>query len=99
MGTSLQLRSSKELGYKLSEGTVRNFKHTYLSKFKNLGDVDATTSLPHASLDRSLFIRDFDNQVAAYISQLCEAEGIVNCNIIIAATKGIISYKNPNLVK
>ena len=78
---------------------MRNFKHTYLSKLKNLGDADAITSFPHASLGRPLFIGNFDDQVAAYVRQLCEAGGIVNCNIVIAAAKGIISHKNPNLLK
>ena len=48
----------KELGYKLSERTMKNFKRTYPSKLKNLDDAFATTSLPHASLGRSLLIGD-----------------------------------------
>ena len=90
---------SKELCYELSEGTVRNFKRTYLSKLKALGDADAITSLHHATLGRSLLVGEFDDQVAAYIRQLREAGGVVNCNIVIAAAKGIISHKNPSLLK
>ena len=47
---------SMELCYEISEGTVRNFKCTYLSKLKTLGDADAITSLPHATLARHLLV-------------------------------------------
>ena len=84
---------SIELGYDLSEATVRNFKRTYLSKLKVVGDADAITSLPHAALGRPLLIGEFDDQVYEYIKNLRAAGGIVNCNIVIAAAKGIISHK------
>ena len=73
----------------------------YLSKLKTLSDADAITSLPHATLGRPLLVGEFDDQVAAYmyVRQLREAGGVVNCNIVIAAAKGIISHKNPSLLK
>ena len=73
----------------------------YLSKLKTLSDADAITSLPHATLGRPLLVGEFDDQVAAYmyIRQLREAGGVVNCNIVIAAAKRIISHKNPSLLK
>ena len=74
---------------------MKNFKRTYPSKLKSLGDVFANTSLSRASLGRSLLIGDFDDQVAAYIRQLCKTGGVVNCNIVIAAAKGIISHEIP----
>jgi hypothetical protein len=78
---------------------VRNFKRSYLEKLKVVHDADDIASLPHASLGRPLLIGEFVPQVASYIFQLHEAGGIVNCNIVIAAAKGIISHKNPSLLK
>ena len=54
---------SMEFYYELSEGTVRNFKCTYLSKLKTLSDADAITSLPHATLGRPLLVGEiFENE-------------------------------------
>ena len=90
---------STHLGYEISEATVRNFKRKYLSQLMTT-DADAITSLPHGSSGRPLLIgKDLDDQVAVYIRKLREAGGIVNCNIVIAAAKGIISHKNPSLLK
>ena len=40
-----------------------------------------------------------DKDVASYNKRLREAGGIVNRSIVIAAAKGIVSYKNPALLK
>ena len=40
---------SAELGFTISEGTVRNFKRTYLERLKSTPDPDAITSLPHTT--------------------------------------------------
>ena len=54
---------SMEFYYELSEGTVRNFNCTYLSKLKTLSDADAITSLPHATLGRPLLVGEiFENE-------------------------------------
>ena len=90
---------STQLGYSISEATVRNFKCTYLLKLRAGDDPDAITELPHATLGRPLLIGEFDDQVFEYIKQLRAAGGIVNCNIVIAAAKGFISHKRPSLLK
>ena len=78
---------------------MRNFKRRYLELLKSVGDPDAVTSLPNATLGRPLLIRKFDDEVAEYIKNLHLAGGIVNSNILIAAAKGIIAHKNPSLLK
>ena len=47
---------STQLGYSISEATVRNLKHTYLLKLRAGNDPDAITELPHATLGRLLLI-------------------------------------------
>ena len=39
---------SVELGHRVSEGMVRNFKHKYLEQLKRVGNPDVVTSLPSA---------------------------------------------------
>ena len=90
---------SAQLGYSLSEATVRNFKRTYLARLRAEGDADAITTLPHHALGRPLLIGEFDAQVYEYIKQLRAAGGIVNCNIVVAAAKGIVSHKRPSLLR
>ena len=90
---------SVELGYPVSEGTVRNFKRKYREQLKCVGDPDLVTSLPSASSGRPLLIGKFDDEVAEYIRNLRLSGGIVNSNILIAAAKGIIAHKNPGLLK
>ena len=90
---------SVELGHRVSEGTVRNFKRKYLEQLKCVGDPDLVTSLPSASCGRPLLIGKFDDEVAEYIRNLRLSGGIVNSNILIAAAKGIIAHKNPGLLK
>ena len=50
---------SDELSLTISEGTIRNFKRTYLERLKSTPDPDAITSLPHASLGRPLLMKVF----------------------------------------
>ena len=90
---------SNKLGFKVSEGTVRNFKRVYLTKVKTGSDPDSITSFPNRSLGRPFLIGEFDDQVFEYIKQLRAAGGIVNRNIVIAAATGIISHKKPSLLK
>uniref|UniRef100_A0A1X7UVX2 HTH CENPB-type domain-containing protein n=1 Tax=Amphimedon queenslandica TaxID=400682 RepID=A0A1X7UVX2_AMPQE len=42
---------------------------------------------------------EYDQDVSRYIKSLREAGGIVNRSIVIAAAKGIVSHKNPVLLK
>ena len=44
-------------------------------------------------------LRKYDCEVADYISSFCAAGGIVNRSITIAATKIILSHRNPSLLK
>lgn len=45
-------------------------------------------------------LREYDDDdVCKYIRSLREAGGIVNCSIVIAAAKGILTLKNPGLMK
>ena len=48
---------------------------------------------------RPLMLRDYDQDVSNYIKSLREAGGIVNRSIVVAAAKGILSHKNPGLLK
>lgn len=90
---------AQTLGHPVIESTVRNFKRAYLEKLRICKDPDAVTELPHGNRGRPLLIGDFDDEVIEYIQQLRCAGGIVNRNIVIAAAKGIISHKNPSLLK
>ena len=92
-------RFSSQLGFSVSEATVRNFKRVYLSKLKAGSDPDSITSFPDRALGRPLLIGEFDQQVFEYIKQLRAAGGIVNRNIVLAAARGIISHKKPSLLK
>ena len=51
---------SAQLGYSLSEATVRNFKRIYLAWLKAKGDADDITTLPHHALGRPWLIGEFD---------------------------------------
>ena len=86
---------SMELIHCASEGMVRNFKCKYLEQLKHVGDPDLVTSLPSALASRPLLI----GEVAEYISSLRLFGGILNSSILIAAAKGIIAHRNPNLLK
>ena len=90
---------SSELGHVVTESTVRNMKKAYLSLLKKEKDPDKIKSLPHAARGRPLLLRGYYKDVASYIKSLREAGGIVNRSIVIAAAKGIVSYKNPALLK
>ena len=92
-------RFSSQLGFSVSEATVRNLKCVYLSKLKAGSDPDTITSFPDRALGRPLLIGEFDQQVFEYIKQLRAAGGIVNRNIVLAAARGIISHKKPSLLK
>lgn len=92
-------RFSSELGFNVSEATVRNFKRVYLSKLKAGNDPDSITSFPDRALGRPLLIGEFDHEVFEYIKQLRAAGGVVNRNIVLAAARGIISHKKPSLLK
>ena len=92
-----QVLGSTWLYYVFLRATVRNFKYTYmyLSKLKL-----ATIQMPSLiylmpTSCKPLFTNEFDYQVFEYIKQFCAEGGIVNCNIVIAAAKGLISHKNP----
>jgi hypothetical protein len=71
----------------------------YLSLLKKEKDPDKIKSQPHATSGTRFLLRDYDKDVASYIKRLREAGGIVNRSIVMAATKGIVSYKNQALLK
>ena len=75
---------SAELGYTLSEGTVRNFKCTYLERLKSTPDPDTITSLPSSSLGRPLLLGRYDDDVYDYIKCLRRSGGVVNSTIVIS---------------
>ena len=89
---------SAELGHVVTESTVCNMKNAYLLVLQKEKDPDKITSLPHASRGRHLLLREYKD-VASYIKSVRAAGGIVNHSIVIAAAKGIVSYKNPALLK
>lgn len=89
---------SAELGHIVTESTVRNMK-AYLSLLKKEKDPDKIKTLPHAARGRPLLLQDYDKDVASYIKSLREAVGICNRSIVIPAAKGIVSYKNPALLR
>ena len=80
---------SAELGFTLSEGTVRNFKRTYLERLKSTPDPDAITSLFSSSLGRLLLLGRYDDDVYDYIKCFRRSGGVVNSTIVIFAAKGI----------
>lgn len=90
---------TKELGFVVTESSVRNMKKAYLAKLRKEKDPDRITSLPHGARGRPLMLLEYDQDVSRYIKSLREAGGIVNRSIIIAAAKGIVSHKNPGLLK
>lgn len=96
---SAVIKFSADLGRRVSEATVRNFKRVYLSKVKTGENPDDIKELPKATPGRPLLLGEFDDKVFQYIKQLRAAGGIVNCNILIAAAKGIISHEKPSLLK
>ena len=44
-------------------------------------------------------LHDYNQDISNYIKSLREAGGIVNCSIVVAAAKAILSHKNPGLLK
>ena len=58
---------SVELGHRVSEGTVRNFKRKYLEQLKCVGDLDLVTSLLSALCGRPLLIGKADDEEAEYM--------------------------------
>ena len=44
-------------------------------------------------------LRDYDQDVSNYIKSLRKEGGVVNRSIVVAAAKGILSHKNPGLLK
>ena len=62
-----------ELDHRVSDGTVRKFKHKYLEQLKRVGDPDLITSLQSVSAGRPLQIGKYDDEVhvAEYIRNLC----------------------------
>ena len=92
-------RFSNELGHTVTESTVRNMKKAYLVRLKEENDPDNITSLPHGARGRPLMLRGHDSDVASYVKSLRIVGGIVNRSIVIAAAKGILSHKNPGLLR
>ena len=78
---------------------MRNFKRTYLERLKSTPDPDVITSLPSSSLGRPLLLGRYDDDVYDYIKCLRRSGGVVNSTIVISAAKGIITHKNPGLLK
>ena len=74
-------------------------KKAYLVLLQKEKDPDKIKGLPHASRGIPLLLWDYNKDVASYIKSLRAAGGIVNRSIVIAAAKGIVSYKNPALLK
>ena len=68
-------------------------KKAYLFMLKKEKYPDKIKSLLHAARGRPLLLRGYNKDVASCIKSLQEAGGIVNCSIVIAAAKGIVSYK------
>ena len=74
-------------------------KKAYYLKVCEEPDPDKITSLPRANRGRPLMLRTYDQEVALYINSLRITGRIVNRSIVIAAERGIVSYRNPGLLK
>ena len=90
---------TKELGFLVTESTVRNMKKSYLSILRKEKDPERICSLPHRARRRPLMLRDYDQDTSRYIKSLREKGGIVNHTIVIATSKSILFHKNPGLLK
>ena len=89
---------SVELGKALAESTVRNMKSWYL-KLHEEPDPDKIMCLPRVNQGHPLLLGSYDQEVANYLKSLRIAGGIVNRSIVIAAARGIVSHRNPGLLK
>ena len=58
---------TKELGFLVTESTVRNMKKSYLSILRKEKDPARIRSLPHGSRRRPLMLRDYNQDVSNYI--------------------------------
>ena len=90
---------SVELGKPLAESTVWNMKKSWYLKLPEEPDPDKITYLPHVNRGRLLILGNYDQEVAKYLKSLGIAGGIVNRSIVIAAARGIVSNRNPGLLK
>ena len=86
----------------LKESTVREWKKEYLSKLarkKRAREELLVKSLPCAKTGRPLTMGStLDKQVQAYLLATCEAGGVVNSEVAIAAVMGIVRKQDSNLL-
>ena len=59
----------------------------------------SVNSLPTNARGRPLLLGDLDQFVQTYIKQLRATGGIINSDVVIAASKGVVTAKNRSLLK
>lgn len=67
----------------------------YLKVLVSVKDPDKIKKLPHGLRGRPLKLGEYDGFVKQDIHKLQLAGGIVNCSVVVAATKGIVEHLNP----
>ena len=94
---------SKVCGHKIPESTARKFRDACLVELKRqastLSCLVSVNILPTKARGRPLLLGDLDQFVQTYIKQLRATGGIINSDVVIAASKGVVTAKNRSLLK
>ena len=56
-------------------------------------------SFPHSPRGRPLKLGQYDELVQAYVRKLLAARGVVNTQIVMAGARGVLLFKDKNLLK
>ena len=78
-----------------SVSTVHHFKQRYVEQSKSGSDA---VSIPHGDRGRPLALSELDKEVQDYVTKLRTTGGVINKAIVLAATTGIVKYRNPALL-
>lgn len=96
---------SKTLGRTLPESTARKLKKEYLAKLKeqvrdSSSSVEPIRLLPTKKQGRPLLLgQELDQVIQEVIRDIRRSGGVVNTTIVVATTRGVISAKNPSLLR
>ena len=101
-GTTAAMRffAKKYPDLPLKETTVRRLKNMYQSQVRQQrSDISSPESFQAKKTGRPLLIgEDLDKQVRDYVGYLRSTGAVINTAVVIASAKGIIMYKDPNLL-
>ena len=89
---------SASLGFSVSEATVRNFKRAVQSLLSN-GESLCSIEVPERKQGRPLLLPEEIDQTKKFIQSLRASGSPVSLSIVLAAAKGIVTHKAPNLLK